>query len=756
MNNSIAKKIFASAVAVSSAFMGFAPIAAQAVSAGEVYKTTDGTVWFITSDMQRRPFTSGGAFLSYGFLSWAQVQNATAEVEALTAGSFIAPQDGKIFCATATKGTDVNGECSLVTGGMKAAFTSSAVFSGLGYSFSRAQYGDSSFLTKTANLDNAGAAHSAGVLVNIDGTVYLVGSTSLMGIPSVSVFESWGYSFLDVVTANSADRSMTKSGIMASRTPGHLSPSTTSDSDDEDNDGPLEGGAGIVESYALVSGLSNEEVGEGEDDVQVAGLEIEADDGSDLNITAVKLVFNEGTAASDFEDYASEVSIWMGDEEVARADADEFNDDNDWTKTISLEEDAIVRMGETENLYVAVSGNSVIDSGDLTDTWDVDFRSVRYVDAQDASTTEDPSEAPVTFSFESFATSSDVELKIALDDDEINDAHVIEVDATADTDNVEVLSFTMEAEGDSDVVVDAIPVNFDVTGALHVDDVITGLTLMMGGEEVGSASVASDCIEDGAGCADVGTDETYLFDDLDIEISAGETESFTVLVDLLSIADDLDEADTIAANFGETQTDLASFDAEDQEGDNLVDADVTGSATGDAHGLYSVGINVELVSVDADETSSADAENEFDEGTYTIAYEVTAFGADIYVDTDTTEDGDGTYANDQGNSYFIQTPSGASAAAGTTPTASGLASTADSGLNGTYIVREGTTETFTLTVTVANTFTGDAASDSVLAQVALMAIGWDTSDIDATTLEYIFNLDEFETPSLTLSEVDNA
>src|SRR3989344_5490641 len=56
--------------------------------------------------------------------------------------------------------------------------------------------------------------------------------------------------------------------------------------------GPLQGGVGTVESYKLMSTLSNEEVGEAQDDVEVAGLEIEVDNGSDIGISAVRLNFD--------------------------------------------------------------------------------------------------------------------------------------------------------------------------------------------------------------------------------------------------------------------------------------------------------------------------------------------------------------------------------------------------------------------------------------------------------------------------------
>jgi len=224
MQTSVAKKIFAVGVAVSTA-LAFAPFTAFAAAhaEGTNVKKSDGTVGMIIGG-QFRPYTSAGAFLSYGFNSWSSVVDANADDLALPTGAFIPPQDGTVFCATETKGTDVKGECSLITGGQKAAFTSAAVFTGLGFSFSRAEYGDSSFLAKTTDINSSTEAHRPGVLVNNNGTVQLVGANSLMGIPDIATFNSWGYSFADVVPANAADKAMTQSGVMAARVAGQLSP----------------------------------------------------------------------------------------------------------------------------------------------------------------------------------------------------------------------------------------------------------------------------------------------------------------------------------------------------------------------------------------------------------------------------------------------------------------------------------------------------------------------------------------------------
>ncbi len=223
MYNSVAKKIFAVGSAAAIALSALAPFAAQAAAhaAGTNVKSSDGTVWMIMPDGTRRAYTSGGAFLSFGFNSFANVVDANADDLALSAGAFIPPQDGQIMCSD--RGAD-KGTCYLITGSQKAGFTSAAVFTGRGFSFSRALYGDVSFLSSTSNIDDTTMANRPGVLVNNNGTVYLVGASGLLGIPDVATFNSWGYSFADVVPANAADKAMSMTGVMAARTPGQLNP----------------------------------------------------------------------------------------------------------------------------------------------------------------------------------------------------------------------------------------------------------------------------------------------------------------------------------------------------------------------------------------------------------------------------------------------------------------------------------------------------------------------------------------------------
>jgi hypothetical protein len=513
--------------------------------------------------------------------------------------------------------------------------------------------------------------------------------------------------------------------------------------------GTLTGGAGSVEDYSLTSGLNNEEVGEDKSNVKVVGLEVEADDSSDLKVTAMKLVFDEGTGATaDFEDYADEVSIWMGSTEIARVDGNTFTDDNNWTKTVSFTKDAIIKAGKMETFYVAISGVSNLDSNDEGDEWNLDITSVRFMDGQGAVTSEDPLVAATTFSFETLATASNLEFKVSQgkDEDTVNDAHVINVHATDDTDDVSILSFNVEIEGSEDVVVDSLPVNIDVS-ATHVDDMITGLTLWMDGKEVGSASASSDC-EDDSDCADVGADETYLFDNLDLTLDGGKDYEFLVKVDLLSIADDLNAGHTISANIGEALLEAGAnnFDGE-VDGTDLVAGDITGTVAGSASEVRDIGVNVKLVSVNQVVSHTGDivgsGAGDDDQGTFTITFDVTAFDGNVYIDG-TSPDLSGSSAGVGTEADLDLTTTGTAAltsATITSPTGATMTGTANA--DARFLVSEDETERFT--ITAVSTVSVDG-----FVKISLTELLYALTDVDGD-LGYAFNLTDFKTGDLYMN-----
>lgn len=63
-----------------------------------------------------------------------------------------------------------------------------------------------------------------GQLINRDGTVLLVGDNGIIGIPTLAIFNSWCFSFAEVVEANSAERALLQVGLLEMRAAGQTLP----------------------------------------------------------------------------------------------------------------------------------------------------------------------------------------------------------------------------------------------------------------------------------------------------------------------------------------------------------------------------------------------------------------------------------------------------------------------------------------------------------------------------------------------------
>ncbi len=482
--------------------------------------------------------------------------------------------------------------------------------------------------------------------------------------------------------------------------------------------GDLEGGAGSVDTWDVVSSLSNEEVGEGEEDVEVAGLQVENSDDSDIEIRAVKLVFAQGTAGSKFVKYADEVSVWVDGEEFARLDASDFTSNNSYTKTVSLDSGAVIKAGDTGEVVVAISGISNLDSADAGDTWIIDFTSVRFEDAQGSIVSEDPTVSPVTFSFETFATSANIEFKINSGDNAINDGQSIAVSSTTDTNGVEILSFEVTAEGNSDLTIDALPITF--TGSVGLSYIFNTAELWIDGELVGSEATTT-----------TSTSGTQLFDNLDWTLAAGETVEVVVKVDVNNTDSNFVAGSTLYAEIGETETDMSIFDIVDENDDDLLDGNKTGSESSEAHVFYTDGVSV--VENDVSAVATAGSNDDDDYVTLTIKFDVTAYGSDVYVPNfaSSTKGTTATGATPTtGDGVLVHLQSADTDLTAVTPV---ISSTATEETN-SFLVKEGDTETFTIKATVANSATSTLDN----AAVRMILAGVNFGDTDSATGDYVF------------------
>jgi peptidoglycan hydrolase-like protein with peptidoglycan-binding domain len=464
----------------------------------------------------------------------------------------------------------------------------------------------------------------------------------------------------------------------------------------------LSGGAGDIESVEFISSLNNEEVGEDEEDVEVAGWDIEATDGSDIELLAVTLDFdkvsNGAGSDDDLEDYADEVSVWFNGEEVARMDADAFDDDNNFRRSVTLDSGAVIDMEDTGELVVALTGVSNLDSANEEEEWNVSLTSIRFADAQGAIITysdgadmENPIDNDTTtdsderqFSFESFATAADVELVVSDGNDDINESRLIQVDDNDDTDGVELFSFELEAEGDSDIEVKDLLIYFTAAGAgaPTVNEIISSAELFIDGDSVGTENITISTV---AG--------TTTFDGIDYVIRAGDTVEVVLEVDVNNLdGASFQDGNTLMAEIRSFERD--AIDAEDEEGNDLSTSELSGTASSDAHTFSLTGVM--LSGVESNVNTLAN-----DDSTGSISWEFTLDAEDGDLDFNIANKVDVDGSSD--DTRF--TLSGTDTSIGTTTITlvSGDATSDGSG----WVIEDGDDATFILETTFSTLNAGD-------------------------------------------------
>ena len=148
-------------------------------------------------------------------------------------------------------------------------------------------------------------------------------------------------------------------------------PPAISDDDDDDNDDD----AGSLQDFDQMD-LSDEEVSEDDEDIEVLGVEFKAKD-ADQRIDRVIVIIDNPSEASedDLEDFISDVSVWLDHEELGRMDIDDADHDSDEdTYTFAFTGlDGDLDEGEMGELTIAVSGANSLDEDVEGEGWDIEI-----------------------------------------------------------------------------------------------------------------------------------------------------------------------------------------------------------------------------------------------------------------------------------------------------------------------------------------------------------------------------------------------
>lgn len=406
---------------------------------------------------------------------------------------------------------------------------------------------------------------------------------------------------------------------------------------------------------------------EGEEEVEIATATFDVDNG-DVRVERVELTVTGTNTALNTQPwrYFDRIAILADGREIADMDVDSRSD---WSKSgngyrLSFTGiKHVVREGDTAELTIVADISSSIDSDDLAQTFTIAIadRGIRAVDSEGIQQYIGEDSESITFGFDE---EENGDLRITRGSDNPESA-ILVADDSRESDEYEVFEFDLTNRDDVDSLISELAVTVtNLNSGVNASTVIRRATL-----EVGRESYQGD-IEN----------SRIVFEDMDLEIGGDDEETATLVVRLARFSTSTPIGFSVAGS---------DVEAEGVRSGN--DASVSGTASSELHQIALSGIAVDGVStaqasfVPGDDASAAYA-------TYTLKFTVTGLDEDAYI-ASTTASSTSAGAGNAGVIYEI----GGNAFTGSESAV--LTSTARME-DGFYLVREGRTETFTLTVSL--------------------------------------------------------
>ncbi len=507
-----------------------------------------------------------------------------------------------------------------------------------------------------------------------------------------------------------------------------------------DNGGPLMGGETSIDNFKLKD-ASDTTLNEGQNKAAVAEIKFDVND-ADASLSRVDLIFDgSGNASpgtkSPWKTF-TQVYLMDGSTVLAHANADTKSDwnetsDNNIYRIRLTGVNAVFRKNAKADLWVKVDVASSVDGAGTDADWDVYAATnegsndgLRFTDGAGVDTSIGEGTNPASFSIDAAGAQNTLNV---LSSSATPAAGSIQVDANNSTD-AEVFDFKLKTNSSSEAIqvnsFDLVLSATDVAGGNQpttIDNSIANdVTVTVNGQTFSSDSVTDNLPNFTNGSTATSTYH-FSFNSGDITIPGNKgSEDVKVTVKLRPQGTNYDNGTVLHASINGT-----TIDAEGVDSTETVDMSGAGTVTGKVQTLQSNGLSFNFVS-GTHSLVASDASPDI--GTYVLKYELTAFGEDISVNKGCDASSTPSVA-DSGTAYTVS---------GTSTNSCDVTSTADVNPDdsGAWIIHEGDTETFTLSVVV----TGNNAFH----EVWLSGVNYDETTTDTTPDQfYTSSLDEQHT-----------
>ena len=672
--NSLAFKVIAALVVVSTLITmtgvaSIVPVSAQVITDGALVKTADNNdvyiVTIIGSKMFKRLILNPAIFESYGHLSWSNIITVSqSTLDSYTTSNMVievtpagAAVNGRVYILSSAAGTD--------TGTKQWLNVTASEFEAAGLDW------DSLY---QINATEAGAGfYPEGAAI-----------TDASQVPGA--------------TDGGSDNGITTPGAEGSLT---LTLRATPSAVDLDEGGDVD----EVVGFKLEADNS---------DIMVERVDVmlEADDTTSEKpwtyFTRAKVLVDGDVVATKTISSASDFVISENGGSSQDAATDEYT-----LRITGL--DFIVSAEEYVIIEVQLETEEDIDSANMTQTWNVGIptNGVRGIDGADLNVYASTAYVGRTFDVSADATAT---LTPALSDNTPDDSYA-EVDTSANTEDIETVRFTLEAD-EGDVTLDDLSAT--VTTAGEADESVIIIAAHLYAESVDA--------DNRIGSEDVPAGGRITFDNIEYTIEDGDEIEFIITVDVTSLGGTLDAGDTV-----QVTVDGDSITGTDELDNAVTGADV--NPTGETIYFYEVFPTFAITSDDIDFEFISEDSTPNSRANVSIEMDVTAVNGDIFIsdlasDMGATDGVEVTITGDEGGASASVDVSSADA----TTVSSDFKIPANS----------------TRTITVSINIVGNGAF--VTAEIS--SVFWGVA-AGTTAIEKDFDWDGFKTPSKYMANANS-